>query len=77
MGIVPGPGPQTCSVLKDYYGSDNVACQGVGGGQYGRNVLDNFQPQGATQAAINEGARLFRLANSKCPGTKITAGGWR
>ncbi|KJX98538.1 cutinase like protein [Zymoseptoria brevis] len=74
MGIVPGP--QTCDALKSQYGSGNVACQGVDGGKYSADLFGNFQPKGTYQAAIDEGSRLLKLANSKCPNTKIVAGGY-
>lgn len=75
MGIAPGP--QTCDALKSQYGSGNVACQGVDGGKYSGDLFANLLPKGTTQDAIDEGARLLRLANSKCPKTKIVAGGYR
>lgn len=69
-------GPGTCNELKRRYGSGNVACQGVGG-PYTASLGDNFLPRGTTPAAIGEATRLFNLANTKCPNTIITAGGYR
>ncbi|KAK5168873.1 uncharacterized protein LTR77_006182 [Saxophila tyrrhenica] len=36
----------------------------------------NLLPQGTTTAAIREAQRLFQLANSKCPNSVVTAGGY-
>lgn len=50
--------------------------QGVGGA-YTAGLLDNLAPKGTTDAAIAEGARLFKLANTKCPKSAVVAGGYR
>ncbi|KAF4550729.1 Cutinase-like protein 8 [Elsinoe fawcettii] len=68
-------GPPTCDGLKSRLGANNVACQGVGG-PYTAALGDNALPSGTTQAAINEAARLFTLATTKCPNTKIVGGGY-
>ena len=69
-------GPPTCNQLKSAYGSSNVACQGVGGA-YRATLAANSLPGGTTSGAIAEAQRLFNLANTKCPNTRITAGGYR
>ncbi|PNS15139.1 hypothetical protein CAC42_8140 [Sphaceloma murrayae] len=68
-------GPPTCDGLKSRLGANNVACQGVGS-PYTAGLGDNSLPSGTTQAAITEGARLFNLAATKCPQTKIVGGGY-
>ena len=68
-------GPATCSALKDQYGSDSVACQGVGGA-YNAGLGDNALPDGTTRGAISEAQSLFTQAASNCPDTVITGGGY-
>ncbi|TKX20949.1 cutinase-like protein 8 [Elsinoe australis] len=68
-------GPQVCDGLKSRYGAANVACQGVGG-PYTASLLDNLSSTGTSTAAINEGLRLFNLANTKCPNSIIVGGGY-
>ena len=70
------PGPILADALESYYGAANVWVQGVGGA-YTAGLLDNLQPKGTTDAAIAEGARLFKLANTKCPNSPVVAGGYR
>ncbi|KAI7220462.1 hypothetical protein KC333_g2319 [Hortaea werneckii] len=69
-------GPPTCNGLKREYGSSRVACQGVGG-PYDATLGANVLPEGTTSAAYNEAIRLFTLANTKCPGSTVVAGGYR
>ena len=69
-------GPVACDALKTAFGSNNVACQGVGGA-YTAGFLDNLQPKGTTDGAIAEATRLFTLAKTKCPSTKVIGGGYR
>ncbi|KAK4213418.1 family 5 putative carbohydrate esterase [Rhypophila decipiens] len=68
-------GPFTADVLEATYGAANVWIQGVGG-NYKANLLDNILPDGTTSAAITEMKNLFSLANSRCPGAKVVAGGY-
>ncbi|KAI0168057.1 cutinase [Pestalotiopsis sp. NC0098] len=70
IGITAGPdvAGQLAQKLK-------VWVQGVGG-PYTADLQSNFLPGGTSQAAISEAQRLFTLANSKCPGTPIVAGGY-
>ena len=68
-------GPPTCQGLKSTYGANNVACQGVGS-PYDATLGANVLPEGTTSAAYGEAQRLFNLANTKCPNTKIVAGGY-
>ncbi|TID20579.1 hypothetical protein E2P81_ATG05214 [Venturia nashicola] len=67
-------GPQICKGLKTAY-PDRVACQGVGG-PYSAGIMDNVQPKGTTAAAIGEGTKMFKMADSKCPSSKIVFGGY-
>lgn len=69
-------GPPTCSGLKKQYGDDAVACQGVGGG-YTADIGSNVMPDGTSQAGLEEGTKMLKLANSKCPDSKVVAGGYR
>jgi len=69
-------GPRIADVLEATYGGSNVWVQGVGGA-YKASLLDNLLPEGTTTAAIEEMKSLLRLANSKCPSSKIVAGGYR
>ncbi|GAB1727453.1 hypothetical protein NU195Hw_g5942t1 [Hortaea werneckii] len=68
-------GPPTCNGLKREYGSSRVACQGVGG-PYDATLGANLLPEGTTSGAYNEAIRLFTLANTKCPGSTVVAGGY-
>lgn len=68
-------GPPTCQGLKSTYGASNVACQGVGS-PYDATLGANVLPEGTTSAAYGEAQRLFNLASTKCPNTKIVAGGY-
>ncbi|AEO58711.1 carbohydrate esterase family 5 protein [Thermothelomyces thermophilus ATCC 42464] len=72
MGI--SAGPNVASVLEAAYG-DNIWVQGVGG-PYRAGLADNALPAGTTRAAIDEAKRLFNLANTKCPGAAVVAGGY-
>lgn len=69
-------GPGVCSSLKNDLGSDKVACQGVGGA-YTAQLLPNILPQNTDPASIKAATDMFDLANTKCPNTKIVAGGYR
>ncbi|KUJ17436.1 cutinase [Mollisia scopiformis] len=73
MGTIVGP--QVCSDLKTTLGADVVACQGVGS-PYDATLADNFLPQNTSPTDIGAATTLFDLANSKCPDTKIVAGGY-
>jgi hypothetical protein len=68
-------GPEVCSALKSKLGN-KVGCQGIGGA-YTASMTDNAKPAYTTQEAINEAIKMFKLAGSKCPNTKITFGGYR
>ncbi|KAF2124110.1 carbohydrate esterase family 5 protein [Dothidotthia symphoricarpi CBS 119687] len=73
MGI--STGPEVALALKQKYGTSSVWVQGVGG-PYAAGLVENTLPGGTTQASMNEAARLFIEANTKCPNTPIVAGGY-
>ncbi|PMD27035.1 carbohydrate esterase family 5 protein [Hyaloscypha hepaticicola] len=68
-------GPQTCSDLKSALGDSVIGCQGVGS-PYDATLADNFLPQNTSPQDIGAATTLFDLANSKCPNSKIVAGGY-
>jgi len=72
MGI--SAGPNVASVLEASY-PNNIWIQGVGG-PYTAGLPENALPAGTTRAAIDEAKRLFNLAQSKCPGAAVVAGGY-
>lgn len=69
-------GPVFCDALKGFYGTANVACQGIDNPPYTAGILDNFNGLGTSEAAINEAIRMFNLAYSKCPKTIVIASGY-
>ncbi|KAH8901442.1 putative cutinase [Thozetella sp. PMI_491] len=73
MGTIVGP--QTCAALQAQLGASKVACQGVGDG-YLATLADNFLPQNTSPEAIQAATNLFQLAHTKCPNTKVVAGGY-
>ncbi|KAI1673179.1 Cutinase [Pyrenophora tritici-repentis] len=73
MGLSTGPAVAT--TLRSKYGEENVWVQGVGG-PYTAYLFATSLPDGTTQESINEAIGLFQLANKKCPGTPIVAGGY-
>ncbi|KFZ13753.1 hypothetical protein V501_03542 [Pseudogymnoascus sp. VKM F-4519 (FW-2642)] len=73
MGSIVGP--QVCTALKTLLGSAKVACQGVGS-PYDATLADNFLPKNTSPTAIGAANTLFNLAHTKCPNTKVVAGGY-
>ncbi|RDW57498.1 cutinase-4 [Coleophoma cylindrospora] len=72
MGTIVGP--QTCTALKAALGG-GVACQGVGA-PYFATLEDNFLPQNTSPSDIGAATKLFNMAKTKCPNTKIVAAGY-
>ncbi|OAL00166.1 cutinase-domain-containing protein [Phaeosphaeriaceae sp. SRC1lsM3a] len=61
--------------LERKYGANDVWVQGVGG-PYDATIGGNLLPRGSTPASIAEMVRLLTLANTKCPNSKVVAGGY-
>ncbi|KAJ4288705.1 hypothetical protein N0V88_007239 [Collariella sp. IMI 366227] len=66
-------GPNVANGLESR--TSSLWVQGVGG-PYTAGLSENFLPAGTSRAAIDEAKRLFNLANQKCPGSSIVAGGY-
>ncbi|KKK12597.1 hypothetical protein P175DRAFT_0448818, partial [Aspergillus ochraceoroseus IBT 24754] len=73
MGVIAGM--PTCDDLKKNLGTENVACQGVGGA-YTAHLIPNLFPENTSPQAIGEAVKMFKLAATKCPKTQIVAGGY-
>jgi len=73
MGTIIGP--PLCNDLKASLGASTVACQGVGP-PYMATLADNFLPQNTSPQDIGAATTLFNLAHTKCPNTKVIAGGY-
>ncbi|KAE8353093.1 putative cutinase 1 [Aspergillus coremiiformis] len=73
MGTVIGP--PLCSALKKNLGEDKVACQGVGDMYHG-GLVENALPQNTDPGSISTAKSLFEKASTKCPQSKIVAGGY-
>ena len=71
-----GIGLAMSDALEAYYGASNVWVQGIGGA-YTAGLLENLLSQGTSQGAIDEGKRLFVLANTKCPNSAVVSAGYR
>ncbi|ROT42906.1 cutinase [Sodiomyces alkalinus F11] len=67
-------GPSVASGLENEFGND-LWVQGVGG-PYAAELAPNLLPAGTDRASIDEGKRLFTLANTKCPNSAVVAGGY-
>jgi cutinase len=68
-------GPAVCKLLRAEY-KDRIGCDGLGPA-YAGGLIDNFQPKGTTDAAIQEGVRVFTLAHTKCPKSVLVFAGFR
>lgn len=66
-------GPQTASRLKQEFGSDRVAIQGI---DYPALLSTNFLPGGADLGGIREMRNLLTQAANDCPDSSILAGGY-
>ncbi|KAF1815091.1 putative cutinase [Eremomyces bilateralis CBS 781.70] len=67
-------GPIVCSGLKKKFGSNSVACQGVGG-PYSAGLMDNVRSDGTTEEAVNEAVSMFTKA-IQCEGALVVGGGY-
>lgn len=61
--------------LERKYGANQVWVQGVGG-PYVATVPGNLMSRGSTPEGIAEMVRLLNMANTKCPNSKVVAGGY-
>ncbi|BCS30511.1 uncharacterized protein APUU_80814A [Aspergillus puulaauensis] len=73
MGFIVGP--QVCSGLKSKLGSDQVACQGVGGA-YTAGLIPNFLPENTNKESIDAAVDMFKLADECGDETQIVAAGY-
>lgn len=71
MGTICGP--QTGQGLKDNFGADSVAVEGI---DYAAALDTNFLPGGADPAGISEMVDLIGQVASKCPASKLVVGGY-
>lgn len=71
MGTVCGP--PTGEGLKENFGADNVAVEGI---DYGALLSTNFLPGGADPAGIQEMKDLIGQATTQCPDSKLVVGGY-
>lgn len=71
MGAICGP--PTANGLKDRFGANNVAVEGI---DYGALLSTNFLPGGADLLGIREMKRLISQAVSQCPNSQLVVGGY-
>ena len=67
-------GPEISNRLKQYFGVENVATEGV---DYLGLIDTNFMKGGAAPFAIGLMQTLLAKAVTQCPGSKIIAAGYR
>jgi cutinase len=67
-------GPDVGRGLKSTFGSTNVAVEGI---DYAALLSTNFNPGGADYLGIAEMRSNINDAASRCPNSKIVAGGYR
>lgn len=71
MGTICGP--QTGEGLKENFGADNVAVEGI---DYAAALSTNFLPGGADPAGIDEMVELIGQVAADCPESKLVVGGY-
>jgi cutinase len=71
MGTICGP--PTANGLKEVFGADAVAVEGI---DYGALISTNFARGGADPAGISEMQRLIQQATTQCPDSKLIVGGY-
>ena len=71
MGTIAGP--PTANGLKQNFGGDAVAVEGI---DYGALLSTNFLRGGADPAGIREMKDLIGQVTSKCPDSKLVVGGY-
>lgn len=71
MGTICGP--PTANGLKDKFGADTIAVEGI---DYGALLSTNFVPGGADPLGIREMERLIGQAVDQCPDSMLVVGGY-
>ncbi|KIW03677.1 uncharacterized protein PV09_04998 [Verruconis gallopava] len=71
MGLIVGP-PLSAG-LKNNFGDDRVATQGV---DYAAGVATNFLPDNADPVGVANMQNLFNEAATRCPNSVVVAGGY-
>ena len=66
-------GPATAQGLKDRFGADKVAVEGI---EYKALLESNYSPGGADPGGISEMKRLIANVTDNCPGSMLLVGGY-